>query len=265
MNVSRWFSTLALVTAMSGWTNAISAQGQPARPMSASRMRLQAEADSVSAVIRTNRLKGKDRLRAESELLFLQTRLRDGDFQVGDRFIATIVTDAVRSDSVLVREDFAVSLATLPDANVRGVLHAELVDYLNAHVARYLKNATVRAEILTRVTVAGTVVKPGYYYLAPNRPLSEAITASGGPMATSNQDGIAVWRAGRELIGKKAISKALREGLTLEQLKIRSGDEIRVPVKRTFNWSNAIQLLFALSTVFFGLLQFLIWYYREDQ
>ncbi len=264
MTPYRWMSVLMVATATLTWSGTASAQA-PVRQTRTARVQLQAKADSISAVIGANRLRSKDRLVAESELVALQARLRDGDFQVGDRFIATIVTDVVRSDSVLVREDFAISLATLPDANVRGVLHAELVDYLNAHVARFLKNATVRAEILTRVTVTGTVLKPGYYYLAPNRPLSEAITASGGPVTTSNQDGIQVWRAGREFIGKKVIGKALREGLTLEQLQIRSGDEIRVPEKRKLNWGFVTQLLFAVSTVFFGILQFLIWYYRDDR
>ncbi len=259
----RWRMLLVAAGLLAG--GAVPAAGQPGGGNAfATRAELVATADSLEALIVGGRLRGKTRERAVADVAALRHRLEEGDFQVGDRFLLTILHDNAITDSVLVREGGAVSIASLPDTSVRGVLRSELSSHLSAHVAHYLKNATVRTQVLTRVSVTGQVARPGYHYLAPNRPFSELLTAAGGLSPQSRPDGIEVRRNGRVAIGSRALRGALRDGLTLEQLDIRAGDEVVVPVQRRLNWQLVLQLVFIVSSLLFAYLRFLEWYYRED-
>ena len=51
----------------------------------------------------------------------------------------------------------------------------------------------------------------------------------------------------------------------MEQVDIRSGDEIRVPLKKKLNWQTIIQVMFIFSSLFFAFIQFLQWYYNRQQ
>jgi protein involved in polysaccharide export with SLBB domain len=259
----RVLSEAALV--VSALVVAPSAAAQAAQGLQlASRAELVARKDSLERVLAAGALRGKSREQAAGEVAALQRRLEEGDFQVGDRFLVTILHDNAVSDSVLVREERAVSIASLPDASVQGVLRSELTDHLSAHVAKYLKSATVRTQLLTRVSVIGAVARPGYYYVAPNRPVSELLMAVGGAAPTAKLAGAEVRRNGRVVLPSKAVRRALEAGLTLEQLDIRSGDEMLVPTPRRLNWGLALQVAFLASSLFFAYLQFLQWYYRDD-
>jgi protein involved in polysaccharide export with SLBB domain len=95
---------------------------------------------------------------------------------------------------------------------------------------------------LTRVSVVGAVGRPGFYFLDPDRLLTDAITAAGGPGLNADLERTTVRRDGREIIGQKNARQALREGRTLDQLMIRSGDVITVDVKKERNWGTVAQI-----------------------
>jgi hypothetical protein len=64
----------------------------------------------------------------------------------------------------------------------------------------------------------------------------------------------------------KASRKAVKDGRTLEQLDVQSGDEVKIPIKKKVNWQLVTQSLLVVSTLFFAGLQFLQWYYtRQEQ
>ena len=58
----------------------------------------------------------------------------------------------------------------------------------------------------------------------------------------------------------------MKDGRTLEQLDVQSGDEVKIPIKKKINWQIVIQSMLVVSSLFFAGLQFLQWYYnRQDQ
>lgn len=157
------------------------------------------------------------------------------------------------------------SIFDLPDLSVKGVLRSELGERLSSHVARYLRNATVRVNVLTRVGIFGAVQVPAYYYASPDRPVSELVTLAGGARADANLNQLEIERGGRKILSSKESKTALKSGRTLEQLDVQSGDDVRIPAKRKINWQVVIQLFFIVSSLFFAFIQFIQWYYGRDQ
>jgi hypothetical protein len=209
-------------------------------------------------------LKGSARTAAQGEVAAIKARLESGDFKVGDRFVVTMRFDSISTDTASVRDGLLVALFNLPDLSLKGVLRSELDERLGSHVARYLRNATIRANVLTRVGIFGAVGAPGYYLASPDRPISELVMLAGGPTADANLNQLEIERSGKKLLSAKDSKKALKEGKTLEQLDVQSGDDVRIATKRKINWQLLIQLFFIISSLFFAFIQFIQWYYGRD-
>jgi len=208
--------------------------------------------------------KGKQRERLSDEATILRNRLQEGDFRVGERFMLTLIKDTIRTDSVTVRDSLLIGISNLPDMSLKGVLRSELTARVSAFVAEFLLNTGVRTQILTRVSLMGEVGRPGFYYLIPDRPVSEAVTVAGGPTSKADIKRLEVTRAGKVILSAKKSEQAVKEGKTLEQLNIQSGDEIRIPAIRKFNWQIITQLLLLASSLFFALVNFLRFYYSQQ-
>ncbi len=241
-------------------TSARSALAQPAPAAGAqraTRAELASRVATLEQQLSTRRLSGDARKSANGEVARLRTRLQQGDFHVGDRFVITIRQDTVSSDTASVRDSLLVSVQNLPDVSLAGVLRAELDERMNAHVARFLRNAVVRTSVLTRVAVLGTVGSPGFYYISPDRPVSDVVMLAGGPGEDAKLNELEIHRGAETILKKKQSKQLIEEGRTLEQLDVQSGDEIRVPKKRRFNWQLITNTLLILSTMFFAVIQFI--------
>lgn len=209
--------------------------------------------------------KAEQRSRLQAEQVAIRSRLETGDFKVGDRFVMTIRFDSVRVDTASVRDSLVVSVLNLPDLRLQGVLRSELDEKLNQHVARFIRNASVRSNVLTRIAIFGAVRAPGFYYASPDRPVSDIFMLAGGPGSEANVGQFELRRGSTILIEKKRSKGPLEAGRTLEQLDVQSGDEFRIPVKRKVNWQLVIQLFFIVSSLFFAVFQFLQWYYGRQE
>ncbi len=211
------------------------------------------------------KLKTEERSRRSAELQGIRNRLQVGDFHVGDRFLITMRRDSVSTDTASVRDSLKVAVFSLPDISLSGVLRSELDERMSAHVARYLRGVSVRTNLLTRVAVLGAVRNPGFFLAAPDRPISDLVMLAGGPIPDANLKQLEISRGGKVQIKAKDSDRLLKEGKTLEQVDIQSGDEVKIPLKRKFSWQSIIQLAFVISSLFFAVLQFLMWYYnRKD-
>ncbi len=231
----------------------------------ATRTELMELATRTEQEIATGRLKGDRLQKARMRLTAVQQRLQRGDFRTGDRFVVTLRQDSVRVDTASVRDSLLVTVFALPDLPLTGVLRAELDGKVNEHVARYLRNATVRVSTLTRIAVLGAVRSPGYYYAAPDRPLSDVVMLAGGPGPDAKLNELAVNRGVATLLNAKASRRAIEGGLTLEQLNVQSGDEIRIGSKRTLRWDVILRFGLILVSMFLAAIQFLQWYVnRQD-
>lgn len=209
--------------------------------------------------------KSGDKAKALDAVARVKQRLEQGDFKPGDRFVMVLRQDSVRSDTLVVRDSLRVAVLNLPEFSVAGVLRSELEERMTAHVARYLKNASVRTTQLVRLSVTGAVRNPGFYYAVPDRPLNDLLTSAGGPLAEANLGKVTVTRVGKTILSGKTAKQAVEQGRTLEELDLQGGDAVQVPLKRKVNWQIITQFAFVLVSLSLGLVQFLRWYYDQQQ
>ncbi|MCG3155173.1 MAG: hypothetical protein DKINENOH_01775 [bacterium] len=105
---------------------------------------------------------------------------------------------------------------------------------------------------LIRVAVMGAVQRPGSYLIRAKDSLWELINLAGGPANGADVRKIKVMRGGR------TVSKNLLEGFenahSLEQLGVRSGDQVIMPTYSRFTVDDVVRYTsFALSVAVFYL------------
>ncbi|MDB4914278.1 MAG: hypothetical protein JWM95_1922 [Gemmatimonadetes bacterium] len=205
------------------------------------------------------RLRAADSLHRTDEAFHLRSRLRNGDFEVGDRVILSF--DGVglqRSDTLLVQAQKLLRLGEpMGDLRLDGVLRSELADSVSSRVAKYFKNIVIRVVPLIRVSITGAVRAPGFYYARPDMPLGDVIMRSGGQDQAADLDNSVVKRGASVLWTAEDVRAALRDGVTLEGLNMDPGDEIVVGNKNSSSfWPKAAQ--YGLPILSAVLLQLLI-------
>jgi protein involved in polysaccharide export with SLBB domain len=166
----------------------------------------------------------------------IRARLRDGDFDVGDRILLSVRGDSTISDTVTVRAGRMIRLPNMPDISLQGVLRSELQDYLTTQLARYIKHPDVQTTSLVRVAVMGSVAKPGFYQLPADLALADAIMIAGGPTTTADVDRTQVKRGADVIYSSQLLGQEVAKGATLDQLNIRPGDQIMIGERHHTNW-----------------------------
>jgi protein involved in polysaccharide export with SLBB domain len=177
---------------------------------------------------RLSRGSQSDRVRASE----LRARLAEGDFHPGDRIGLVIEGSVTQSDTLPVTSGSKVNLKDIGDISLAGVLRSELQDKMAAAIAKYIKDSRVRATPLVRLSILGPVGKPGFYFMPPDIPLSEAIMRAGGPGSTADLNGSKIRRGSAELYDSRNTQSAFDQGLTLDQLSLRDGDAIEVGTQK---------------------------------
>jgi len=186
--------------------------------------RLETEAQSTAY---SQRLREQARRSAD----LVRARLNDGDFQVGDRIVLTVQQQPEMSDTLTVRSGRVVTIPVVGDLSLAGVLRAELNDYMQEHVARYVRDPTVRTETLIRVLVQGAVGSPGFYLVPADRLMTDVLTLAGGPGANADLTDVRVERGDDRIWEGEALRTAIIQGRTLDHLNIQAGDRIFVPTR----------------------------------
>ena len=167
----------------------------------------------------------------------IRARLRDGDFDVGDRVYVSIRGDSTVADTVTVRAGRMIRLQNLPDISLQGVLRSELQDYLTTQLLKYIKRPDVQTTSLVRIAVMGAVSKPGYYQLPADVALADAIMMAGGPTTTANVDKTQIKRGNDVVYSSELLGQEVAKGATLDQLNIRPGDQILIGEQHKTNWA----------------------------
>ena len=212
----------------------------------ATRSELEQAAVAAEQIARNSR-EDQLRKRKREEAMAIRERLREGDFQPGHRIFITVIGDSALSDTFTVRSDRKLLLPDLPPLPLVGVLDSELQAYLAKEIAKYLRNPTVTATGLLRVSISGAVGSPGFYQLPTDMMISDAIMSAGGPTATANLRAVTVRRGGTTAIGKTGMDEAIRLGLTLSDVGLRPGDELAVPDKASNTWGRVWTAATAIS------------------
>jgi protein involved in polysaccharide export with SLBB domain len=226
----RYIASLAvlfLVAATSAW-----AQGGEAMQPMATRSELTALADRLE--------RGGDAERSQGAAL--RVRLREGDFRPGDRISLIVEGNVVVNDTVSVVAGPKITMTDIGDIPLAGVLRSELQSHMKTQLAKYIKDARVRVTPLVSVSVLGPVGRPGFYFMPPDIPLTDAVMRAGGPGSQADLARSVIKRGTAELYDSRNTQTAFTQGLTLDQLSIRSGDQIVVGTQTQRNWQSIAQI-----------------------
>lgn len=194
----------------------------------------------------------KSREKLLGDAAALRQRLRNGDFLPGDRIYINVIGDSTLSDTFTVRGDRRLQMPNIPDISLAGVLDSELNDYLTRELARYLKNPTVNATGMVRLTLTGGVARNGFLTFPVDQSLTDVIMSAGGLGPNTQLDKATIKRGGKTIIDKKAFQDAIRLGRTVGDLSLRDGDEIEVPMLTSVSqWQNWTRIMAVVAPLFF--------------
>lgn len=233
---------------------ALVAPGAEAQPAAAASIRSTVYATRAAL---TQSLADAQRRGARDEAARLRERLAYGDMRPGDRLAVTLTVDSTRQLDLVVRDSQRVEVPPFAPLSLHGVLRSELQPVMLRYFRQYYRNPDVRVQPLVRVGVLGAVQKPGYYAIAPDAYVTDLLTEKGGGGAAGNADQgkIELKRGGQKILDRKGYKRAAREGLTLADAGVRSGDELQVPERKNRSTTQILQNVFfgisALTSVFF--------------
>jgi protein involved in polysaccharide export with SLBB domain len=179
----------------------------------------------------------------------IRQRLSEGDFQIGDRVVVNIISDAAHRDTAVVRSNRSIELLGMIVVPLSGVLRSEVQERVSSEVLKYVKAQAVETTPLLRVGILGAVTKPGYFALASDVPVSEAIMSAGGPTAAADLAKSVVRRRNQEYRSPGETSKAIASGMTLDQFGLSAGDELVIGQRSERPASILLGLTGALATV----------------
>ncbi len=224
-------------------------QGQVAPTMDrrpqATRAELEArlvEIDKIQQGIYSEGIKQQSRV----EATMIRDRLRDGDFQVGDQLevhlsVAVAPGGQPINGAFAVGPDQMLQLPDLPPIPLHGVLRAEVKDYMTEFMSRLFKDQTVQVNPTIRLTIMGGVKNPGFYQVPADLTLPDAIEKAGGFGGGTDLSKTVIKRSNEELWGEEEMSRAITAAVTLDQLNLRSGDELVVGQKATTDWFHTLR------------------------
>jgi len=165
-----------------------------------------------------------------------------GLFQVGDRIALTIEGPEYFADTVVVREGLYFPLLHIGNITVKGVARADAQSYLTREVAKYIKDATVRATALIQIGVIGAVGRPGYYSVPPDMLFTDIFARAGGLTGNADPNKVKVKRKNVVVVGEKETQQALTSSRTLEQAGVTSNDVIEVGDKPQRSFTQYLQV-----------------------
>lgn len=211
----------------------------PVRREYESRNELESQAKVAEAAHRTN------------EAWLLHQRLEKGDFQDGDKIVVNVQASLMAGpldipETVTVRAGRRIEFGRMGELSLEGVLRSELTEKVRDHLAQYVNEPIVHTTPLVRVGVLGFVGRPGFFYSPADRPLSDVLMLAGGPQTDANISGVTVRRGDDVIWTAQDTHTAIADGLSLDRMHLRAGDEIFVPQKRHIQWLAITSFAFSL-------------------
>jgi hypothetical protein len=186
-----------------------------------------------------------------SEAWLLRNRLEKGDFQEGDRILVNLHTSAAiqTAETLTVRAGKVIQMPRMDDLSLEGVLRSELTARFVKYLGKYLQDSSARVTPLMRLRVMGAVGRPGFYDTSTDLLLSDILMKAGGPAGDADLNKVKIRRGLTLIWGEKDTRTALTDGMSLDHLHLRAGDEIEVGARRHIQWFNAISLGLGIITL----------------
>ena len=121
-----------------------------------------------------------------------------------------VLGEPALNDTLTVRADQLLPMTGFPDLPLHGVLRSELRDRVEAHLGRFLRSPQFSVTPLIRVAVIGEVARPGFYSLAPDARIADAVMLAGGPTLEGDLGRLTLSRDGRPLVASISVSIVAR-------------------------------------------------------
>ena len=191
----------------------------------------------------------KEQAREEAELI--RQRLDEGDIRAGDRIMMSVEGQPTLSDTFTVMGTRAIILPQLGEISLAGILRSELQTHLTTELSRYIINPVVHARSLIRLGILGAVMRPGYYTVPSDMLFTDALMVAGGPSAAADLEKMTVQRGDKTIWSKSTLRQAVQEGRTLDQMSIRAGDNVDLPIRRegTARLTNILVVVSGLTSL----------------
>jgi hypothetical protein len=174
-----------------------------------------------------------DSLGRKEEAFVLRARLRDGDFEIGDRIAVKYEGPGLtRDDTLVVQSGRMIRLGEpMGDLNLSGVLRFEVQGLIATRIDQLFKNEIVRVMPLLRVSISGAVRQPGIFHVRPDALLSDVIMRNAGLDPTADLRNTTIKRGVSTLWTAADVQSAIANGLTVEGLGLEPGDEIAIAAR----------------------------------
>jgi len=232
--------------------SAIPVSAQDVRRAEATRAELEASLAELEQYIASSGYSGRLRDEKRREVKLIRARLDEGDLQVGDSVDITIVGETTLSGTFSIMTGRILSIPGLPDIPVKGVLRSEARDYFTAQIGKYIRDPQLRVRTKIRLGVSGSVGRPGWYHMPADMLATDAFMMAGGPIGGSDMNKAFVRRGGDVIWPRDSFRDAIQQGLTLDQLNLRAGDELWLDPQgrpRNFNPYTIIGTIGALTSL----------------
>ncbi len=190
------------------------------------------------------------RAQARSRAELIRTRLREGDFQIGDRILLRVYAETALTDTFTVAAGRAINLPGVGNVPLGGVLRTELRGHLETYLQRFLRNPRVdAATALIRVSVLGEVGRQGFYTVPTEVLVEDVLMQAGGPSGLARLDQMYIERGNERLWEGDILQRAITEGRTLDALNIQAGDRFIIPGRVQRNWESTVRTVGFLLTL----------------
>jgi hypothetical protein len=188
------------------------------------------------------------REQAEREADLIRSRLAEGDMRIGDRVLLIVEGQPALTDTFSVVAGRMVVLPEVGQVTLDGILRSELQAHLTEQIGRFIREPVVQVRALVRIQILGAVAQPGFYPVPSDLLITDVLMLAGGPVHGAKIEEIEIRRGEETIWEADALREALIEGRTLDQLSVRAGDGIHVPVQ-TNRLTNLRDILYIVAGV----------------
>ncbi|HSH44441.1 MAG TPA: polysaccharide biosynthesis/export family protein [Longimicrobiales bacterium] len=110
----------------------------------------------------------------------------------------------------------------------------EVEEEIRSSFDRFLRNPSIEITMLRRVNILGFVRAPGLYPVDPTMSLRDVLAMAGGVLPNGREDRLELLR------GEARIVTPVTGGMRLDDLGVRSGDQLYVPERPWLNRNASI-------------------------
>lgn len=239
---------VALLAIAPGLADAQSSIGEMRRQATRAELERAAKAAEAASLSAPDE---KTRAKLRSDAAAIRMRLANGDFIPGDRINLLVMGDTALSDTFTVRGDRMLPLPNIPPISLQGVLDSELEAHLTKELLRYIKEVTLEATPVVRISMLG-FPQSNFMTVPVDQSITDVITAAGGWGNVSQMavNKTVVRRGGEIFMDAKATAEAIRMAKTVGDMSLQDGDELYLPDKTSgFSWQNVMGGVSALVGV----------------